>query len=155
MSYRIVGVGEPMAGDDGVGILVIERLRARGAPAGAELHALRDPSELATLLPGATRAIVVDAVLDPERHGTVRLLGAAELAAEGRRPLSSHGVDALTAVELARTLAGEEPFPEVSFLTIAIDRPEALGAGLSATAAAAVERAVELLTSLPPEAARA
>jgi hydrogenase maturation protease len=155
VTLYIVGVGEPMAGDDGVGIRVIERLRGLGLPPGTELFALRDPSMLATLLAGSRRAVVVDAVLDPERSGEVRLLGAAELAGLGRRSISSHGVDALTAVELARALSDEERFPEVSFLTIAIARPDALGSELSPAAAQAVERAAELCASLAAEAADA
>jgi hypothetical protein len=56
-------------------------------------------------------------------------------------PLSSHGVDALTAIELGRALATGEPFPRVSLLAIAIAPPDRLGEGLSVAASRAVEEA--------------
>jgi hydrogenase maturation protease len=144
VTLRIVGIGEPMAGDDAVGIRVIERLRELGAPAGATLHALRDPSELATLLGDTTRVMVVDAVLDPERAGQVELMRAGDIVGKKNRPISSHGVDALTALEIGRVLA-TGAFPEVSFVTIAIDRPRVLGAEVTEKAAAAVEVAARLV----------
>ena len=153
MTLCIVGVGEPMGGDDGVGIAVVERLRVLGTPAGTELHALRDPSELATVLAGAERALIVDAVLDPERVGSVRLLDGAGFAAQ-RRPLSTHGVDVMTAVELGRQLAAAD-FPSVSFLAIGIGLPDSLTPALSSPVAAAVEGAVELALSWAKETAHA
>jgi len=138
-----------MAGDDGAGLSVIDLLRREGLP-GVELHAVRDPSELATLLYGKGRALVIDALLEPEHAGRVELceLGALlqEYPAGSRRaatlrPLSSHGIDTLTALELGRTLAGEADFPEVELLTISIARPTALASELSETALAAVELA--------------
>lgn len=140
MSPCIVGVGEPMAGDDAVGLRVVDELGVAGL-AGVELFRLRDPSELVDLLPGRVRALVVDARLDPEHAGRVDLLevppGGLPRGALGT-PLSSHGVDTLTAIELGRTLARAEPFPSVSLLTIAIARPDRLGERLSATASRAV-----------------
>jgi hypothetical protein len=53
-------------------------------------------------------------------------------------------VDALTALEIGRVLA-TGAFPEVSFVTIAIDRPRVLGAEVTEKAAAAVEVAARLV----------
>lgn len=143
MTPCIVGVGEPMAGDDAVGIRVVDELSGTLGP-GIELFRLRDPSELALLLPGRDRALVIDARLDPERAGRVDLLeippGGLPRGTFGS-PLSSHGVDALAAIELGRTLAANEPFPRVSLLAVAIARPDRLGEGLSVAASRAVEEA--------------
>jgi hydrogenase maturation protease len=62
VTAAIVGIGEPSAGDDGVGIRVVEQLRPLLDPSqGVELSVLRDPSELTALLPGRERALVIDA----------------------------------------------------------------------------------------------
>jgi hydrogenase maturation protease len=140
----IVGVGEPLAGDDAAGICVIERLRAEPALPAVDLYALRDPSELTTLLTGRDRALVIDARLGPEEVGRVDCFklepGHAPMGRAGRS-LSSHGVDTLTAIELARALASDGRFPVVSLLTIAIARPDRLDEGLSARVSDAVEEA--------------
>jgi hydrogenase maturation protease len=140
----IVGIGEPLAGDDAAGIRVIERLRGGPRLPSIELFALRDPSDLAELLPGRERALIIDALLDPAAVGRVELHEVEPGIPIARRPapaLSSHGLDALTAIELGRVLAAGQRFPVVSLLTIAIAYPDALGGGLSARVAGAVQEA--------------
>jgi hydrogenase maturation protease len=146
VSAAIVGIGEPSAGDDGVGFRVVERLRPLlDRSYRVELSMLRDPSELTSLLPGRERALVIDALLDPEQEGAVELRDARGLARKARMraaPVSSHGLDVLSAIELARSLASGQSFPEVSVLTIAIRRPTRLEPSLSRTAERAAESAV-------------
>ena len=58
----VVAVGNPLRGDDGVGLAVAARLRGR-VPAGVTvLECVRDPSALLELWGGARAALVVDAV---------------------------------------------------------------------------------------------
>jgi hypothetical protein len=57
-------------------------------------------------------------------------------------PVSTHGLDVLSAIELARTLATGLAFPEVTLLTIAIRRPGRLELALSRAAERAAESAV-------------
>jgi hydrogenase maturation protease len=120
-----------------------------------ETHTVRDPTEITSLLAGVDRALIVDAVLDPEQAGAVKLLEGSELAGPERRPVSSHGIGVITAVELGRVLAGKDPYAAVSFLTIGIGRSTALGRTLSPGAAAAVEDAARLALSWALGAARA
>jgi hydrogenase maturation protease len=141
VSVGIIGMGEPSAGDDAVGLAVVERLRAATLPPDVKLAALRDPSELATLLPGLRRALIVDALLDPDHAGEVRLAESGMFLAAPSP--SSHGVDAVTAVELGRTLYGASGFPEISWLTVSIERPSRFSEGLSPTVCGALDRAVQ------------
>ena len=150
MTLLIVGVGEPLAGDDGVALRVIERLRELELARPAALHALRDPSGICDLLgavgdPNSERAfervLIVDAVLDPENEGRVRLLGPEAFARGGSRPVSSHGMSALAAVELTRALYGER-FPEVRFLTVSVRTPKRFDPELSESVASAVDTAI-------------
>jgi hydrogenase maturation protease len=144
VSACIVGVGEPLAGDDGAGIAVIERLRAGAALHAVALHALRDPSELSALLPEHERALVIDARLEPEAVGRVERFELDRGHTLSPRPsprLSSHGLDTLTAVEIGRALAAGGHFPAVTLLTIAIARPDRLAVGLSPRVSEAVDEA--------------
>ena len=58
----VVGVGNPLRGDDGIGPAVVEWLRARRLPADVELiDARMSGLDLALTLTGCRRAVVIDA----------------------------------------------------------------------------------------------
>jgi hydrogenase maturation protease len=131
---RIVGVGQPFAGDDGVGREVVRRLRedgvaAKGVDDGAGL--------LNILVDGASPVLVVDAVVGGGAPGTIHVLDRVDLEA-GPRPVSSHGITVLEAIELA---AQFNPALEVVLIGISIDYPSSLGEGLSPKVAASVGEA--------------
>ena len=143
---RVIGVGEPAAGDDGAGRAVLERLRADGVPTGVDLVAVRDPTEIVGLLAGANPVIVVDAVLGA-RPGEVLELLPGDLAAHNARAVSTHAVGVLQAIELANVL-NDAPAPAIRIVGIAIERPTQRGEGLSPPVAAAVATASERVRAL-------
>lgn len=143
---RIVGFGQRAAGDDGVGLEVVEELRRRGVGAEVELYSLSSAFELVELLEPESRVVVVDAVLSPPA-GRVLLLKPAALEREATQ-VSSHGFGVAKALELAAALhAG--PIAEVWVVGVTIERPEGYRVGLSPEVAAqvsfAAERALELV----------
>lgn len=140
-TVRVIGVGAPLAGDDGLGWAVIDALAARRLP-GVELLRVRDPSALVELLEG--RVVIVDALLSPEAPGAVRTLGEADLAAISASRFSSHGIGVAEAVALARTLgrAGE-----VAFVTVGIAEATKGCAGLSPPILRAVPRAADAVVA--------
>ena len=145
---RVVGVGQRLAGDDGVGREVAERLRDQGIPAtgvddGAGL--------LNVLVSGASRVLVIDAVVSDGVPGTVRVLDRATLE-NGPRPVSSHGIGVLEAVELGERF---NPALEVILIGISIDPPSSLREGLSPEVAAAIGEAAKRVTSLIERSTRA
>lgn len=148
MSLRavVVGVGEPAAGDDGVGRVVLGHLRAAGVAADVELRALRDPTELVDLLGGDAPVIVVDAVAGAPA-GEVLELSSDELAARGAANVSTHGVGVVQAIELARALHGGA-VPAIRIVGVGIERPGRLHAGLSPAVAAAVAGAAGRVRAL-------
>ena len=138
---RVVGVGQQLAGDDGVGREVVERLLSGGIPAtgvddGAGL--------LNVLLAGAPRVLVIDAVVGGGMPGTVRILDRVDLE-KGPRPVSSHGIGVREAIELGERL---NPALEVILIGISIDPPSSLGVGLSPEVAASVGEAAKRVTNL-------
>jgi len=143
---RVIGVGEPAAGDDGVGRAVLERLRADGVPTGVDLVAVGDPTEIVGLLAGANPVIVVDAVLGA-RPGEVLELLPGDLAARNVRAVSTHAVGVLQAIELANVL-NDVPAPAIRIVGIAIERPMQWGEGLSPPVAEAVATASERVRAL-------
>lgn len=139
---RVIGVGQSLAGDDGVGPAVIERLRAR-IPEGVELRLAAEPSELVELLAYPGPVVVVDAVLDPGSAGSVRALEIEQFACAPAVSLSSHGLGVAQAIELGRTLYPGEFTPRLVILAIGVNPPVRGGAGLSVEAARGAGKAAD------------
>lgn len=103
--HVVVGVGNEYRGDDGAGLAVAARLRAR-VPAGvAVVPCEQEPSRLIEAWEGAGTALVVDAVISGAEPGTVHRFDA------GGGPIperifrsSTHTFGIGEAIELARAL---------------------------------------------------
>ncbi len=92
-AVRVLGLGNPLMGDDGVGIRVVEQMAAAGLPPGVEVVdggtgglALLDEMD------GAGGVVLVDAGSFGAAPGTVCRVEGDDLARPpgGRGPLSSH-----------------------------------------------------------------
>jgi len=147
MRSRVVGLGQVAAGDDAVGLAVLDRIRQMGPPDGTELVAARDATALVELLQTERRVVVVDAVVGHPRVGEVIELPEEALAAGpgGPRPLSTHGVSFQQAVALARMTSGGALAPEIVLVAVAIAPPERYTTGLSPEVQAAVPVAARVV----------
>jgi hydrogenase maturation protease len=141
---RIVGVGQPFAGDDGVGPAVIAFLRGAGLPAGVEVGEVREPSALIPLLDDERPMVIVDAVLAAPA-GAVLDLDAGAVESGGLTSVSSHGLSVGAALSLARaSRPADRPPPDVRVVAVAIGSAVRGARGLSAPVEAAVPRAARL-----------
>ncbi|MFN7972528.1 MAG: hydrogenase maturation protease [Acidobacteriota bacterium] len=143
MGACVVGVGQEMAGDDGVGLAVAREAARRGI-GGLSVVEAAEPSDLLPLFEEHTRVVIVDAFLG-KPEGEVRTLSADELS-RARRPVSSHGITVAQAIDLARALHGGAT--EVRVVGIAIALVGGLDRALSPPVAAAVAPACELAIAL-------
>jgi hydrogenase maturation protease len=87
---------------------------------------------------------VIDAVVGAGAPGTVHVLDRIDFHT-GPRPVSSHGITVLEAIDLA---ARFNPALEVVLLGISINPPSSRGEGLSPTVAASVAEATRRVTHL-------
>jgi hydrogenase maturation protease len=137
---RIVGLGQRAAGDDGVGLAVLARLRAAGAPEGVELVEAAEASALVDAVRLGGPVVVVDAVLaDPP--GVVLTLSEDDLSRAALSPLSSHGLSAGGALALARSLDSGAVSRRITIVAVSIAAPGRYRLGLSPEVAAAVDPA--------------
>ncbi|WP_406375554.1 hydrogenase maturation protease [Streptomyces sp. NBC_00647] len=107
MSGRIVviGVGNPLRGDDGIGPAVVEALRGR-VPDGTVL-AVSDgePARLLGIWRGADTVVIVEALRTrPARPGALHTLTPAEAAGHSRGTASTHGFGLGDCLALAEAL---------------------------------------------------
>lgn len=123
MAVTVVGIGQPWAGDDGVGPAVVEALRETGLPRGVTAVAVADPSDLVALLGQADDVIVVDAVVEAGAPGRLVELDPDERDPAEPLAVSSHGIGVRQAIALARALSDGRPLARTRILGVAIHRP--------------------------------
>jgi len=109
---RIIGVGNPLMADDGLGIVAAERLAALDWPPGVEvLDGGTGGLTLLDLLAGARAVILLDAVAMGAAPGTLRRFTAEDLSdLPAESPgLSLHGSGLSEVLALARELGSLPP----------------------------------------------
>ena len=101
----VIGVGNPLRGDDAAGVSVAERLGPR-VPDGVEVVSCNEePSRLMEAWEGAESVVLVDTVSSGAPPGTLHRFDAGEEAVPARTFRSStHAIGISDTIELARAL---------------------------------------------------
>jgi hydrogenase maturation protease len=151
----VVGLGNPILGDDGVGWQVVDELaRIERPPVGLQ-QACVGGVGLMELMIGYRRAIVVDAIIDPgAAPGSVwrRPLSAVETRVASHLD-SSHDATLSAALAAGRAVGADLP-SEIEVVGIVVERGDIFSQRLSNAVAAAVPvAAAEVMTALgmPPQ----
>ena len=139
----VVGLGTPERGDDGVGLIAVEQLRAE-APKGVVIRALpRQALDLLGLWTGYDRVWVVDAIRSGAPAGTChRLQPPLPAAALGHAAPSTHGLGLAECIALAERLDALPAHLVIFGIEVACVTP---GEGLTPAVAAAAPALVEQL----------
>jgi hydrogenase maturation protease len=160
-TVRVIGCGNPEAGDDAAGIAAVEEARGElERLVGVEVVARASPLGVLHLLEGADAVVIVDAIRTPGGERPPGELVRAEagpdgLPAEIRSSLSSHGFGIAETVGLVAAIGGS---PRVVVLGVEVESAAA-GARMSGAVLDAVpelaRRIVAEARALGPEAERA
>lgn len=149
MRTIVVGVGNPILGDDGVGIHVVRRLRElQGRQPDMDIEeAYTGGLNLLDMIIGYHRAILVDAVyLEDMEMGEVRTLDLDQLGSV--HSTNPHDATLMEAVDISRKM-GEERVPSVIKLVgIRIERVEEFSDRLSEGVKGAVDSAIEVINNM-------
>ena len=143
----IIGLGNPLLSDDGVGIAVAmkvaEQLQGRLEVTVKELHT--GGIRLMEAIAGFRRAVVVDAMVTGGEPGTIHCFGPDGLLPT-KNSFSSHDTDFATACSLGR-LAGLCLPESVSFWGIEARDYDTFGSDFSPAVATALPRAVQRIAA--------
>ncbi len=145
MRTVVVGVGNPILGDDGVGIHVARDLKGKLEVDIREAYT--GGLNLLDLIIGYDRAILVDAVyMEDMAIGEVRVMGLDELGtAHSSNP---HDATLMEALEMSKRM-GEERIPEeIVLVGIKIERVDEFSDELSPKVSSSIERASEVVKEL-------
>ena len=146
---RVIGCGNPEAGDDAVGLVAVDRARSElERMPGVEVVRTGAGLHVADLLAGVDAAVVVDAVRAPAGGRAPGTLVRAEAGPEGLpaevgSSLSSHGFGVAEAIGLVAALDGA---PRVVFLGLEVEQVTA-GSPPSDAVAEALPRLVEAVVA--------
>jgi hydrogenase maturation protease len=154
----VVGLGNPVLGDDGVGWQVADEVEARLASArrsGADVGPIEVERlgvgglRLMEFLSGYEAAILVDAAEFPGRPcGEVRACPLAELESSAAGHLdSAHDASLVTALALGRRLGARLP-ERIEAVTVQVHHTDVFGEELSPEVAAAVPAAAAAVMDL-------
>ena len=135
----VVGLGNPLLGDDGVGWRVIDELDELEHEDASLQQACVGGVSLMELRVGYRRAIIVDAKIDPEAApGSVwcRPLSAVETR-DASHLDSTHDAPLPAAIEAGRAMGADLP-SDIEVVGIVIERGDVFGEELSDVVAAAV-----------------
>jgi len=126
----VLGLGNDLLGDDGVGPWLVEALRRRPSLAGFDFETAEGGGlGLLDLLDGYRRAFVVDCVADENgRPGQVQLLSAEEFETQSVT-LSSHYAGLPQVLALGQKLG--LTMPEVQVLAVSVKDPYRIGTDFS------------------------
>ncbi len=133
MNTLIVGIGNSLMGDDGVGRHVVERLAADPRlPADAEaIFAGTDLLRCAGRLEDCRRVILIDAVQDGAAPGTVTSFGSDLRTLEGRGG-GAHQLSAIDAIGVLSAVASPAEFTVIGISVDAVEAGERLSPQLTA-----------------------
>lgn len=145
---RLIAIGQPAAGDDGVGIAIAQAFHKKDLPDTIETHQLTDATRLIDLLSGVDRVILIDAVVDSDAVGQIVCLTVDELTEGKVTPLSGHGTNIVQAIKLAQTLAPNTTTDDICIVGVTIARPREYTYQMSPAVAVAIPRAVSLIREM-------
>ena len=148
MKTIVLGVGNPILRDDGVGIHVVKQLEQHINDPNVTLdEALTGGMNLLDMIRGYDKAILIDAIkMKNGRNGEVKRFLLSDFSSI--HSYNPHDVTLLEALQLAEKL-GENRIPrEIIVIGIVLEEmPLEFGEHLSSTVAAAVPKAVEIALS--------
>lgn len=141
MGVVVIGCGNPLRGDDGVGPEVVRRLATRGLPAGVRcVDAGTGGIDAVLAMRGVAEVILVDACRSESPPGTLHEVSGAAVASRPAAGIDIHAVRWDHALALACDLFGAERPRKVTAWLVEAES-FAPGAPLSP----AVDRAVDVL----------
>ncbi|MCD6264549.1 MAG: HyaD/HybD family hydrogenase maturation endopeptidase [Deltaproteobacteria bacterium] len=124
----ILGVGNLILKDEGVGVHVVKEMENRELPPGVEvIDGGTATMDLLSIIHESEKIIVIDALTSGGQPGTIYRCLPEELMDAPERPLSLHQVDLLDVLLMARQLGGH-----VSVVIIGVE-PKEISCGMELT----------------------
>ncbi len=141
----VLGIGNLLMGDEGVGVHAVRRLQGQALPPAVDvIDGGTGGFHLLSLLQDYPLVVMIDATMDGKPPGTVAVIEP-RYASDFPRSLSAHDIGLRDLVESAALLG---PLPKIHLVTVSIPGLNGLSLDLSPAVAAAVPRVIEVTFDL-------
>ncbi len=141
----VLGIGNLLMGDEGVGIHAVRRLEDEALPPGVDVvDGGTGGFHLLSLLEDYSVLVMIDATMDGKPPGTVAVIEP-RYASDFPRVLSAHDIGLRDLIESAALLG---PLPKIHLITVSIRELNGLSLELSPAVEAAVPHVVEVARKL-------
>lgn len=148
LRLAVIGCGNPVRQDDGVGVEVVCELRRRGVGVGVELiDAGTGGFDVMFRVRGARHVVIVDACQSGSEAGAVFRLPAREATTAPEQAFTLHGLRWDHALYAGRRMFGDS-FADHAEVILVEAQELGFGIGLSPAVRQAAARVVDLLTPL-------
>jgi len=148
---RVLGIGNVLRGDDGIGVRVVERLLSEGVPVGIEVYDMGTAGlDLALVVDDVEHIVIVDAVRLNATPGTVRWFRHDEMMTEEHCTMrSSHGLGIAQAISLAEHLGARPTFwicgIQPASIDYSLELSQEVSCGVSEAAALIRQKVLEMV----------
>lgn len=129
---KIIGCGNPLAADDGVGVRIIEELKKINLPHKVQIiEAGNDPFQLLEFIKGKEKVILVDAVKGGGVPGSIYRILPEDIKHSSNKSLSLHEVNISDVLELGKSIYPEEMPDDLVIIGIEAESTDDFSVGLS------------------------
>ncbi|MEM3401238.1 MAG: hydrogenase maturation protease [Nitrososphaerota archaeon] len=142
----VIGLGNPILGDDAVGLVVASELKRRLGNLVNIVELCAGGLTVAETMLGYRKAILVDALIEEGAvPGKILRLTFEDLKVTPKRFIGFHDMDLVTSIELIKVIE-KESFPdEIVIFGITIQKPGCYQEGLSECVKTAIPKCVEMI----------
>jgi hydrogenase maturation protease len=141
----ILGIGNLLMGDEGIGVHVARRLQDRGTDPGVDVvDGGTGGFQLLEYFEGYERLIVVDAAADGQAPGTLRVIHP-RYSSDFPPTLTAHDVGLKSLLDAAELIGRK---PKLLLVTISVEPPDEVDLELTPAVRAALEPALETVLRL-------
>ncbi|MEM0090661.1 MAG: hydrogenase maturation protease [Nitrososphaerota archaeon] len=142
----VIGLGNPILGDDAVGLVVASELKRRLGNLVNIVELCAGGLTVAETMLGYRKAILVDALIEEGAvPGKILRLTFEDLKVTPKRFIGFHDMDLVTSIELIKAIE-KESFPdEIVIFGITIQKPGCYQEGLSECVKTAIPKCVEMI----------
>jgi hydrogenase maturation protease len=135
MSVLVLGIGNLLMGDEGIGVHVVRQLLESDPPPGVTIvDGGTGGFHLLSYFQDHERVVLIDAAADGQRPGTVRVLEPV-YASDFPRSLTAHDIGLRDVIEAAALLG---PLPKTHLVTVSVSDPHSMDLSLSPAVRAAI-----------------
>lgn len=142
----VLGCGNPLASDDGIGIYTLEELKKKKLPDYVELiDAGTDGFSILNVIEDADKVIIIDAVRAGSDVGTIHTIKGDDLPEPESIIFSLHDFDLIDVLKIGEKIMPESMPNDITIVGVEIEQPEEFHIGLTPRVEKTIPKVVDII----------